>query len=83
MPAKVFPGVRIQAAVSGVYTTCSTACVGVQVRGFSLGSSFPGPASLTSAIRLDCWTNRNAPASRIQHSGFVYVERVAIGTVTQ
>lgn len=54
MPAKVFPGVRIQAAVSDVYTTCSTACVGVQVRGFSLGSSFPGPASLTSAIRLDC-----------------------------
>lgn len=54
MPAKVFPGVRIQATVSDMYTTYTTACVGVKVRGFSLCSSFPGPVSLTSAIRLDC-----------------------------
>lgn len=54
MPAKVFPGVRIQAAVSDLYTTRTTACVGMQVRGFSLGSSFLGPVSLTSAIRLEC-----------------------------
>lgn len=53
MAAEVFPGVRMQAAVSDVYTTCTT-CVGVQVRGFSLDSSFLGPVSLTSAIRLDC-----------------------------
>ena len=52
MAAKVFPGVRMQAAVSGVYTTCTTARVGVQVRGVSLGSSFLGPVSLTSAIGL-------------------------------
>lgn len=54
MATKVFPGVRMQAAVSGVYTTCTTARVGVRVRGVSLRSSFLGPVSLASAIRFNC-----------------------------